>query len=126
MVRPIKTDKSIISYHQLLGDPRMTWKCLMFMNDAIPKARSMMWLQVQNKLLTTDRIARWRIDMDTKFTLYQNQDETNDHLFEDCEYAQRVWTRLLRWLHKQIPTTTCWDEYLRFIIENCNGRTQAA
>ncbi|XP_019267399.1 PREDICTED: uncharacterized protein LOC109244718 [Nicotiana attenuata] len=44
-------------YLQLLGDqPRMQWKCLMFGNATRPKAKFTVWLQMQNMLLTADRL----------------------------------------------------------------------
>ncbi|KAH0698462.1 hypothetical protein KY284_012677 [Solanum tuberosum] len=47
-------------YLQLLGElPRVQWKSLMFGNQARPKARFIMWLTLQQRLLTTDRLIKW-------------------------------------------------------------------
>nr|XP_016514969.1 PREDICTED: uncharacterized protein LOC107831694 [Nicotiana tabacum] len=47
-------------YEQLLPSyPKVPWKCMMYDNDARPKAKFIMWLQLQDKFLTTDRLANW-------------------------------------------------------------------
>ncbi|XP_070044964.1 uncharacterized protein [Nicotiana tomentosiformis] len=51
--------KSLIRhmYLQLLGDrPRVPWKCLVFQNNARPKAQFTMWMLLQGRLLNTYRL----------------------------------------------------------------------
>ncbi|XP_019237628.1 PREDICTED: uncharacterized protein LOC109217809 [Nicotiana attenuata] len=49
-------------YLHLLGDySRVEWKTLMFNNAARPKAKFIMWLMMHGRLMTSDRIANWRL-----------------------------------------------------------------
>ncbi|XP_060190860.1 uncharacterized protein LOC132620183 [Lycium barbarum] len=72
-------------YLVLLGDrPRVSWKSLMFANGARPKAIFTLWLQIQNRLMTTDRLTTWGIDVDHNCKPYQGHTETRDHLYIHC------------------------------------------
>ncbi|XP_015166576.1 uncharacterized protein [Solanum tuberosum] len=76
-------------YLSLLGNrPRVPWRCLIFANSARPKAIVTMWLQLQNKLPTSDRLASWGIDINQQCKLCQNELETRDHLFVCCELQE--------------------------------------
>nr|XP_009770603.1 PREDICTED: uncharacterized protein LOC104221275 [Nicotiana sylvestris] len=53
-------------YLGMLGNhSRVTWRALMFHNDARPKARFTMWMQCHGRLMTTDRLAKWGIQVNT-------------------------------------------------------------
>lgn len=73
----------------------------MYKNDAKRKAKFIMWLQVQDKLLTTDRLAKWDITVDLECAMCHAHPESRDHLFMSCEFTRAVWNRILLWLQKQ-------------------------
>lgn len=53
-------------YIQLLPHlPRMPWKNLVYKKAPRPKARFTMWLELQGKLLTTNKLAKWGLPVDT-------------------------------------------------------------
>ncbi|XP_060190863.1 uncharacterized protein LOC132620187 [Lycium barbarum] len=82
-IQPV-TSHSIIKqiYLQLLGDrPKIPWKCLVFHNSTRPKAQFTMWLQIQGRLLTADRLNSWGIDVDLTYVLCGTQQESTDHLY---------------------------------------------
>ncbi|XP_059277829.1 uncharacterized protein LOC132032017 [Lycium ferocissimum] len=108
---------------ELIGVP---WKCLMFANGARPKARFTLWLQLQNRLLTTDRLLTWGIDVDQSCKLCQGQVETRDHLFGHCPFTQNLWQRLLRWLMRPYHSVATWEDHLEWVISHTKGNSQDA
>ena len=86
---------------------RPIWNCLMFNNDARPKTYFTMWIMMNQRLVTVDRLAQWGVEVEKTCVLCKNDDETAEHLFIQCNFARRIWGRLLRWVGKQttIPMT---------------------
>lgn len=114
-------------YLQLLGVyRRVEWKTLMFHNAASPIARFIMWLMVQGRLLTSDRLQNWRIVADTECVLCRREAETRDHLFGQCEYTAQVWSKLCNWSGRQFLGSNSWQQFLQWIISEAKGRTQHA
>ncbi|XP_060182758.1 uncharacterized protein LOC132612661 [Lycium barbarum] len=97
MVRKIIDSRSILEQHlvmdeqnltirklylAMVGDrTRMEWKDLMFNNGARLKAKFTLWLQLQNRLPTTDRLQKWGLAVDWKCKLCNVYMETRDHLY---------------------------------------------
>jgi len=55
-----KRSKLRQAYNQMLGNcPKVDWRGLICRNLARPKAIIILWLQIQNRLLTTDRLLKW-------------------------------------------------------------------
>lgn len=137
MVRKIIAARSILSntqidhqpsiciktiYQKLLGDnARVTWRSLVFDNSARPKARFTMWLQLQNRLLTNDRLYVGNRRGSTM--LCQQHLETWDHLFVQCPFSQSVWRRIMKWLQWQWRPTKNWDNHLEWTIALSKGRS---
>lgn len=72
-------------YLKLLGDlTKVPWKGLMYHNQARPKAMFTMWLQVQGRLLTTDKLLKWGIQTDDTCILCKTTLKNRDHLFAEC------------------------------------------
>ncbi|KAK6788794.1 hypothetical protein RDI58_012592 [Solanum bulbocastanum] len=93
-----KRSKIRQAYNQMLGDyPKVDWRGLICRNLARPKAIFILWLQIQNRLPTTDRLLKWRMPVDSKCVMCKQEDETRDHLFFECALANSLWRRLLQW-----------------------------
>ncbi|XP_070029929.1 uncharacterized protein [Nicotiana sylvestris] len=85
--------KSLIRqiYLTLIGDySRVEWKGLLFSNAERPKAKFSMWLMMHEKLLISDRLYKWGLNLDTQCVLCQRQEENREHLFTKCEYTKKV------------------------------------
>ncbi|XP_060190913.1 uncharacterized protein LOC132620252 [Lycium barbarum] len=127
--QPIVIDKRFIRqvYLQLLEPTlRVPWKCLMFKTDARSKAVVTMWLHLQGRLLTNDRLMKWGFQVDAECVFCHAPLETNDHLFVYCLFAKSLWDRLLRWLQRQSYYATSWEQHLEWVIKQAKGRSQAA
>lgn len=112
------------AYHQLLGEhTKVEWRKLVCRNPARPKAIIILWLQIQNRLLTTDRLLKWRMWIDPQCVL---SDETRDHLFCECEYTQALWGRLLRWININQPMEADWNTRQQWIIMETRGKRSQA
>ncbi|XP_019248730.1 PREDICTED: uncharacterized protein LOC109227997 [Nicotiana attenuata] len=85
-----------------------------------------MWLQMQGKLLTVDRIASWGITVDHICKLSNRHNETRNHLFMEFPYSMEIWEEVLKWMKVQIFKTTQWEQMENWIIERAKGRTKRA
>ncbi|XP_059302238.1 uncharacterized protein LOC132054210 [Lycium ferocissimum] len=111
----------------MVGDrPRMEWKDLMFNNGSRPKAKFTLWLQLQNRLPTTDRLQKWGLDVDLKCKLCNVYLETRDHIYVQCDYSRAIWMKLLRWVHTDYYAAANWGNHLQWIRSKTKGKSQAA
>ncbi|XP_015161941.1 uncharacterized protein [Solanum tuberosum] len=73
---------------------------LVWNSVSLPRQRFIMWLAMQNKLLTKDRLLSMNIqvdDMNCCLCQAAVLVETNTHLFVECEYAVKVRDALVQW-----------------------------
>lgn len=94
-------NRSIINqvyWKQRRDHPRVSWKILMYQNQARPKAVFIMWLQLQGKLLTLDRLNKWGRTGEKSCANCKVAVETRDHLFVECEFAKKIWKKLAGWI----------------------------
>ncbi|KAK4729325.1 hypothetical protein R3W88_022313 [Solanum pinnatisectum] len=111
-------------YQKLLGDnPKVSWKSLLFGSTARPKAKFILWLRLQDRLQTIDRLQAWGLDIDQQCKLCQQHEETRDHLFVQCAFVQEVWRRIMTLLQWQWNPTTIWNTHLAWAILCAKGRS---
>ncbi|XP_019259636.1 PREDICTED: uncharacterized protein LOC109237735 [Nicotiana attenuata] len=97
-----------------------------WMNQARPKAIFIIWLQIQEKLLTGDRLKNWGIQVEDTCCFCNQAPETRDYIFAECAYGRSLWSRLMQWLQVQQSFTTSWSEWQNWIVKKTNGRSQLA
>nr|XP_009605603.1 uncharacterized protein LOC104100139 [Nicotiana tomentosiformis] len=85
-----------------------------------------MWLQVQGRMLTTDRLKKWGMSVDDTCYFCHQKPETRDHLFVECEYGKCLWHRLMPWLQIQYPPIDSWEANHQWIVMKTKGRSQMA
>ncbi|XP_059285666.1 uncharacterized protein LOC132039142 [Lycium ferocissimum] len=110
----MQNSKSMIRqiYLQLLGQQeRISWKSLMFNNEASAKARFTMWLHFHGRMLTSDRLAKWGLKVDPVCVLCQWHQESRNHLFVECVFIKAVWDRLLGLMKSKPYRATTWAQY---------------
>ncbi|XP_070003520.1 uncharacterized protein [Nicotiana sylvestris] len=77
------------------------------------------------KLYTRDRLQRWRVQVDQDCVLCKQANETIQHLFFECSYANALWSKLLVW--KGIKRSVHgWDEELRWAEVRTKRKNAAA
>lgn len=75
-----------------------SWSTSVWFTHATPQYALLMWLAIQGRLTTGERIARWCTNINTTCVLCQATMETLNHLFFSCGYAAQVWCPLMRGL----------------------------
>nr|XP_043625498.1 uncharacterized protein LOC122596919 [Erigeron canadensis] len=78
--------------------PTVEWKDVVWFKQLVPRHAFMLWLALQEKLMTQDRIARWK-QISMQCSLCRNGIESHKHLFFKCKFTEEIWNRLssLRW-----------------------------
>lgn len=105
---------------------KVPWKRLVQGADTLPRHRFILWLTLNQKLATVDRLARWKIDVPKECVLCTSKkEETLTHLFFECEYAKSIWAILLDWLGEK-HSIKRWDKEVQWLTKRANnGRPRA-
>ncbi|GJS41185.1 reverse transcriptase zinc-binding domain-containing protein [Tanacetum coccineum] len=61
-----------------------------------PKHSFMMWLAIQGRLMTQDRMAKWNPTMKLVCALCDKCPDSHDHLFFQCQFSNKVWDSILK------------------------------
>ncbi|XP_009599726.1 uncharacterized protein [Nicotiana tomentosiformis] len=102
------------------------WKRLVLGADTIPRHQFILWLTLNQRLATVDRLAKWKIDVPKDCVLCTSQkEEMFDHLFFECEYAKSIWAILLNWLGER-HSIESWEKEVQWLTKRTNnGRPRA-
>ncbi|XP_056685901.1 uncharacterized protein [Spinacia oleracea] len=89
------------------------WKRIVCNSHASPKSAFIVWLALQDRLATKDRLRRWNIIADSVCSLCHNTDESRDHLFFECSYSADIWSQVLQrsGIHRASVT---WNEEVHY------------
>ncbi|XP_019260505.1 PREDICTED: uncharacterized protein LOC109238490 [Nicotiana attenuata] len=111
-------------YLGILGNySKVTWRTLMFHNEARPKARFTMWMQCHGRLLTTDRLANWGIQVSSRCCLCNRADESHAHLFGECRFAKTVWERLMQWIRIHVNSMQSYNQMMAWVVTQAKGKS---
>uniref|UniRef100_A0A1J3HF68 Reverse transcriptase zinc-binding domain-containing protein n=2 Tax=Noccaea caerulescens TaxID=107243 RepID=A0A1J3HF68_NOCCA len=72
--------------------PLVSWHNSVWYKEHIPKHAFILWLAVQNRLVTRDRLRSWGLNVSEVCLLCGAAAETRDHLFFNCLYSEAVWS----------------------------------
>ena len=64
----------------------------------LPKTGTFTWLQVQKKILTTDKIKRIGYEGPSRCPLCKATEENPNYIFLQCDYSHIIWT----WFYKRM------------------------
>ena len=109
-------------YHMTRRQPKPAWTCFMYRNAARPKAYNIMWMMMNQKLSTVDRLTRWGLEVDKTCVLCKNADETIEHLFLQCQFARKLWEKVLRMLEHQGTIPMVWEQFQQWFVQNGKGK----
>ncbi|XP_069143464.1 uncharacterized protein [Solanum lycopersicum] len=69
-------------YEHMKGEQQKPeWNNLMFNNAARPKSYFTMWIMLNQRLMTVDRLAQWGIEVEKICVMCKREEETAEHLF---------------------------------------------
>ncbi|XP_013608116.1 PREDICTED: uncharacterized protein LOC106314850 [Brassica oleracea var. oleracea] len=96
-------------YTYLSGDAaQVGWAPLVWIKRGIPRQSFHVWLVAQNRLPTRDRLLSWGIQTDHLCLLCNNHGESQNHLFQECDYSYELWRLITTRLGVQPKRT--WEE----------------
>ncbi|XP_048503044.1 uncharacterized protein LOC125498803 [Beta vulgaris subsp. vulgaris] len=101
------------------------WKRLIYNNHASPKSKFIVWLAIQNRLATTDRLLKWNVSCRATCSLYDREDESVEHLFFACAYAASIWRRVCLIICVTSSGST-FDQECAIAIAKARGSTRQA
>ncbi|KAK6785053.1 hypothetical protein RDI58_018508 [Solanum bulbocastanum] len=103
--------------------PQVEWKRLVQVKGMMPRHQFILWMTLQRKLSTVDRVLK----VDANCVLCNTGHIENfDHLFYACRYSSCVWKTMLNWLgyHRQVGS---WEYEVKWMISRVkNSRPRAA
>ncbi|PWA60910.1 RNA-directed DNA polymerase, eukaryota, Reverse transcriptase zinc-binding domain protein [Artemisia annua] len=102
-----------------LSDPKdsVSWfKCVWFSQN-IPRNAFILWLAINKRLNTQDRIAIWNKTDDLKCPLCNSIRDNHNHLFFGCDFSLRVWRYF-----KGLMKLECVPDDLYLIIDYISSR----
>ena len=71
--------------------PKVEWNEVVWFKQLIPKHSFVLWLAVQSKLLTQDRMEKWHPGGRLMCSLCNTRSDSHEHLFFQCSFANKVW-----------------------------------
>uniref|UniRef100_A0A803QPV1 Reverse transcriptase domain-containing protein n=1 Tax=Cannabis sativa TaxID=3483 RepID=A0A803QPV1_CANSA len=102
--------------YKLLVPPqlKMHWSKEVWGKFNIPKCSFILWIAIQGRLRTRERLHRFGIINDSGCVLCNAQEETCDHLFFSCSFSQHCLQMIKDWLGWKVSTQTL-SRLLRWI-----------
>ncbi|XP_019242312.1 PREDICTED: uncharacterized protein LOC109222403 [Nicotiana attenuata] len=93
---------------------KVYWKSLILHPHIHPRHKFNLWLAIQRRLPTVDRLQKMGVQVAQLCVLCGQEDELFEHLFFECSYTNTIWKRLLNWLgiQRQIQA---WEEELHWV-----------
>lgn len=76
--------------HTRTTSNKVAWYMGVWFAQATPKHSFCMWLAVQNRLSTGDRMLQWNRGVDATCLLCNNAQESRDHIFFACDYTTEI------------------------------------
>lgn len=86
-------------------EEHVIWSKMLWVSQNIPKHAFILWLVVQNRLITQVKLKKWG-SYDMMVCALCNEDsDSHQHLFFACNYAKQFWNRVC------LKTGLHWDEW---------------
>nr|XP_043616417.1 uncharacterized protein LOC122588377 [Erigeron canadensis] len=79
--------------------PEVKWRKVIWFNQCIPRHAFMLWLAVQGKLLTKDKLAIWNKNAELECVFCKSTADSHEHLFFQCEFVKDVWKELKQYMN---------------------------
>ncbi|XP_039022010.1 uncharacterized protein LOC120154283 [Hibiscus syriacus] len=101
---------------------KATWHKLIWFPMHIPKHSLIVWMALQDRLPTRDRLQRMGISIDSVCVICNSLQETRNHLFSKCSIAACLWNSILN-LNGMNPTNLAWEETVATAINSWKGKS---
>ncbi|XP_039022800.1 uncharacterized protein LOC120155318 [Hibiscus syriacus] len=101
---------------------KVPWHKLIWFPMHIPKHCLIVWMALQDRLQTRDRLQRMGISTDTACVNCNLSHETRNHLFSECSLAVFLWNSVLT-LNGMNPTNLSWEETVATASTSWKGKS---
>lgn len=89
---PLASAWEVIRGRQSVKD----WFAIVWFTSSIPRHCFILWLAIQDRLATLDRLLSWGVIANANCVLCNQCIESRDHLFFNCLFSSKVWKQVLR------------------------------
>ncbi|GKC78298.1 RNA-directed DNA polymerase, eukaryota, reverse transcriptase zinc-binding domain protein [Tanacetum coccineum] len=96
------------------------WKVLWF-SQCIPKHAFILWMAINEKLLTQDRMKKWGSYDMMVCSLCHKEDGSHNHLFFQCTYSKSIWEKF-RSILRISRNSVDWKEIVKDLGTMRNGK----
>ncbi|KAG7580838.1 Reverse transcriptase domain [Arabidopsis suecica] len=110
--------------HTRTTSNKVAWYKGVWFAKATPKHAFCVWLAVQNRLSTGDRMSHWNSGVDATCVLCNNALETRNHLFFSCGFAAEIWEALAKNIYKSRYTTD-WHTTIEWASHQWQNRIES-
>ncbi|GJU81721.1 reverse transcriptase zinc-binding domain-containing protein [Tanacetum coccineum] len=83
-------------YEMSIQWPKVGWRNLIWFSQSIPKHSFILWLAINEKLMTHDRMKKWGTYDMMVCTLCKKDEESHNHLFFDYDFSQNIWNGICK------------------------------
>ena len=108
-------------FERIASEPKPPRRALWCNNKASPRRVVCIWQILQDRLPTKARLIQWGIISDALCVFCQHGIEDRDHLFNDCEFIQKV--HHFTFLFLQFPWASSFDMAMKSMNKACRKRT---
>ena len=98
------------------------WADIVWFSGTVPRYSFILWLAVQNRLSTQDKLISYGIIQATHCVFCRDIVETHNHLFFDCPFTERLWCSLKGKVNVQWPRLD-WPDLVNWYAANMKGKT---
>lgn len=87
------------------NDQKVDWCSVVQFEQCIPKHAFVLWLAIQKRLLTQNRILIWKPNENLKCAFCYKCPDSHNHLFFTCDYSKSIWKEVQKLLNKNLPNS---------------------
>nr|XP_043633309.1 uncharacterized protein LOC122604480 [Erigeron canadensis] len=74
-----------------IDNPSVGWCKVVWFNQMVPRHAFILWLAMQGRLMTQDRMEKWQTNGTLFCTFCQAGPDSHEHLFFQCPYTMEIW-----------------------------------
>ncbi|XP_039026924.1 uncharacterized protein LOC120160623 [Hibiscus syriacus] len=101
---------------------KVNWHKIIWFPSHIPKFSMIAWMDILDRFPTRERLSRMCIVNDCRCVLYNETNETRDHLFSECSFAKSLWSSILNLSQLHVPHMT-WEEKICWASKEWKGKS---
>jgi len=112
-----------VAWEQLRIHRQMVeWHDIVWFKNVVPRHSFLLWMAVQQKLTTQDRLHRFVIHGPNRCSLCLRNNEDHNHLFFECAYTKAIWWDVCD-IYDIPRMTKGWDEWIRWASVTWHGKS---